>query len=117
MSEIDELIDQIDAFRDARDWRQFHNAKDLALSLSLEASELLEVFQWKSADDAVRERRDALAEELADVLIYALMMASDLDLNPADIVREKLALNEEKYPVAASYGRSDKYVALPRTGQ
>lgn len=107
--EIQELVDEINQFRDERNWRQFHNAKDLALSISLEASELLELFQWKSADDVVSGSQQELAEELADVLIYCLMLADDLDFDPGTIIRQKLETNRQKYTIEESYGSSEKY--------
>lgn len=75
---ISALTEVINGFRDEREWRQFHNAKDLALSISLEAAELLEVFQWKTSEDAVSAHREELLEELSDVVIYCLQLASDL---------------------------------------
>lgn len=112
MNQLDELIVAINRFRDDRDWRKFHNAKDLALSLSLEASELLEHFQWMSADEAVQDRKAGLEEELGDVLIYALMLCSDLDLDPGSVIRKKLTHNAEKYPVDKAHGRREKYDRL-----
>ena len=100
------------AFRDERDWAQFHNPKDLAISISLEASELLEVFQW-SGDDLEREsKRDRIKEELADVLIYCALLADRLDLNPADIMADKIKANAVKYPVDKSRSSSAKYTEL-----
>nr|WP_017471404.1 nucleotide pyrophosphohydrolase [Amphibacillus jilinensis] len=81
MSDIDALIAEVNRFREARDWRQFHNPKDLALSLSLEAAELLENFQWKTSEEAVASNLSGMKDELADVLIYALMLCSDLELD------------------------------------
>lgn len=111
---ISELVAQVVAFRDARDWKQFHNPKDLAISISLEAAELLEVFQWSGADTAVEtdKKKAKVREELADVLIYCALMANDLGLDISDIVTEKLKVNDSKYPVAKAYGRSDKYTVL-----
>jgi NTP pyrophosphatase (non-canonical NTP hydrolase) len=109
MSEIDRLREEILAFRDARDWAQFHNGKDLALGLSIEAAELLELFLWKPAE-AVDEAR--LREELADVLVYAFLLADRYGLDIPEIVRAKLALNAQKYPVDKAKGRADKYTEL-----
>lgn len=99
MSNMNELIKQIDAFRDARNWRDYHNAKDLSLSLSLEAAELLECFQWQSSDEAVENNLTEIKDELADVMIYALTLASTLNLDVQDIIKAKINKNAEKYPV------------------
>lgn len=90
-------IEKVNQFRDARNWRQFHNEKDLALSLTLESSELLEIFQWKEAEEGVAEI-DAIKDELADVLIYAHMLAGNLALEIPYLVDRKLQRNTEKYP-------------------
>lgn len=106
---IEELTSSILAFRDARDWSQFHNPKDLALALSIEASELNERFLWKSPDEADRA---GVQEELADVLIYALLLAHHYEIDIPEAIREKLALNEERYPVEKSKGSARKYDEL-----
>ena len=77
------LMNRINQFRDDRDWRKFHNEKDLAISISLEASELLELFQWKNSEEVVESSLNEIKEELADVLIYSLMMADNLNLDVA----------------------------------
>ena len=107
-----ETIDQVLAFRDARDWKQYHTPKDLAISLSLEAAELLEVFQWSGSDTECRDKLPALREELADVLMYAISLADRLGLDLDEIVLEKLRRNEEKYPVEKARGRKEKYTEL-----
>ncbi len=107
-----ETIDKILKFRDDRDWKQFHNPKDLAISLSLEASELLEIFQWSGNDLACSEKKDKIAEELADVVIYCVHMADACNLDLDEIVQKKLAVNNEKYPVNKAKGKSDKYSEL-----
>lgn len=94
-----DLMEEINQFRDERNWRQFHNSKDLALSLSLEAAELLENFQWVSSEKAVAENRDNIKDELADVFIYGLMMADDLDIDMREAISDKLKKNAVKYPV------------------
>ena len=94
-----DLIEEINQFRDERNWRQFHNSKDLALSLSLEASELLENFQWVPSEKAVAENRENIKDELADVFIYGLMMADDLDIDMEEAISDKLKKNAVKYPV------------------
>ncbi len=107
-----DLIQLIDDFRDTRDWRQFHNEKDLALSIVLEAAELLENFQWKSSEESLAENCENIKEELADVLIYSLMLASNLKLDVGEIIRCKLKNNDEKYPVSKARGNKAKYDSL-----
>ena len=109
-----ETIQMILDFRDRRGWKQFHNPKDLALSISLEAAELLEIFQWSGADLDCTERRAQIAEELADVLNYCVLMADRCGLDLDEIIRKKLRLNEEKYPADRAYGKSDKYTAYQK---
>ncbi len=113
---IRELAREVVAFREARNWKQFHTPKDLAISISLEAAELLEVFQWSGSETGVdtKEKREQIREELADVMIYCTLMAHDLDLDIAQIIEEKLEKNNEKYPVEKAYGRSVKYTVLAR---
>lgn len=106
---MDELIKKVNQFRDDRDWRQFHHPKDLAISISLEASELLENFQWKTSEEAKEKNQENIEQELADVLIYSLMLASDLDLDVEGIIERKLKLNEQKYPIDKSKGNKEKY--------
>ena len=105
-------MNRINQFRDDRDWRKFHNEKDLAISISLEASELLELFQWKNSEEVVESSLKEIKEELADVLIYSLMMADNLNLDVDDIIKNKLDLNERKYPVEKSRGSNKKYNEL-----
>ena len=109
MQDLQQLISQIRAFRDARDWEQFHNSKDLALALSIEASELLELFLWKGNEGADPAK---LKEELADVLMYALLLADKHDLDIASIIEEKIKKNGEKYPVDKAKGSARKYNEL-----
>lgn len=106
MSEIAELTNKLIAFRDDREWKQFHNPKDLAIALSIESSELLEVFLWKSSSEASKEK---IKEELADVLAYALLLANECGLNVAEIVSEKIQANNLKYPVNKAKGSAKKY--------
>jgi dCTP diphosphatase len=101
------LHDELQAFVAERDWGQFHSSANLAKSISIEAAELLECFQWN--DDADRAR---VQEELADVLTYCLLLADRIGVDPDEIVREKLALTREKYPVDRARGRSAKYDSL-----
>lgn len=107
-----ETINKVLAFRDERDWKQYHTPKDLAISLSLEVAELLEVFQWSGSDTECRERLPEMREELADVLMYAILLSDRLGLDLDEIILEKLRRNEEKYPVEKARGRKDKYTEL-----
>lgn len=100
------------AFREERDWAQFHNPKDLAISISLEASELLEAFQWSGSDLEVARKRGAMVEELADVAIYCIYLADALGVGLADAVSAKIDANTEKYPSDKSRGSSRKYTEL-----
>ena len=109
MSDIKELVDLLVRFRDERDWGQFHDSKNLALALSLEAAELNELFLWKKDSDAEQVDRVRLKEELADVFAYALMLAEKNGLCVSEIVKEKIVKNAEKYPVEESRGSSAKY--------
>jgi NTP pyrophosphatase (non-canonical NTP hydrolase) len=109
MSEFKDLTDLLIKFRDERDWKQFHNSKDLALAISIEASELNELFLWKSNEDVDKER---LKEELADVFSFALLLAEKHNLNIASIIKDKIKLNGEKYSVEKSKGSAKKYNQL-----
>ena len=109
---INDLQKEAAAFRDERNWKQFHNPKDLAISLSLEAAELLEVFQWSGTDVSADGKIDKIKEELADVVLYSLLMADALDLDVAEIARAKLESNRQKYPVDKAYGNATKYTEL-----
>ena len=109
MSDIKKITDALHAFRDDRDWAQFHNPKDLAIALSVEASELLEVFLWKPAEQADVAR---VREELADVFAFAFQIAAHYDLDVQQIVSEKMEKNKLKYPVEKSRGSSKKYTEL-----
>ncbi|MDO4978318.1 MAG: nucleotide pyrophosphohydrolase [Eubacteriales bacterium] len=107
-----ETIKEIIKFRDDRDWKQFHNPKDLAISISLEAAELLEVFQWSAEDIGSEGKMDKIKEELADVVNYCVLMADVCGLDLDEIVLEKIKRNNEKYPVEKAKGRKDKYDQL-----
>lgn len=109
MSDIKEITEALIKFRNERDWEQFHNPKDLAVALNIEASELLESFLWKSHDEANQEK---VKEELADVLAYAFLLAEKYGFDVKDIVLEKIKKNAEKYPVDKSKGTSKKYNEL-----
>lgn len=109
MSDFKELEQLLIDFRNERDWEQFHNPKDLAVALSIEANELLEAFLWKHANDAKEEK---VREELADVLAYAILIGHHYKLNLAEIVREKVKKNAEKYPIEKAKGSANKYNEL-----
>jgi len=109
MSNWKELQEALIKFRNERDWEQFHNPKDLALALSIEAAELNELFLWKKAEDADQEK---IKEELADVLAYAILLAEKYDLDLNEIVLNKIKRNGEKYPVDKAKGTATKYDEL-----
>lgn len=109
MSDLEELRKAIVQFTQERDWDQFHNGKDLALALSIEASELNEAFLWKDAKDVNVEK---VKEELADIFNYAILIADKYDLDVKQIVLDKLRRNAEKYPVDKAYGIAKKYNEL-----
>ncbi len=109
MDRIDSLIEAIVKFRNERDWEQFHNSKDLALAISIEASELNELFLWKKAEDVNTVK---LKEELADILIFAFLLTHKHNLNIEDVIIDKLKANALKYPVDKSKGNAKKYNQL-----
>lgn len=109
MSEIGEITAALLKFRDERDWKQFHNSKDLALAVSIEASELLELFLWKGNEDIDRNK---LKAELADVLSYCLLLAEKHGLDVSQIILEKIKENNLKYPVSKAKGSAAKYDEL-----
>ena len=100
------------AFRDERDWAQFHNPKDLAVSVSIEAAELLECFQWSGANTSAEACRDRLCEELADVMLYAIYLADVIGADIPQIIDKKICANAVKYPVELARGNSRKYTEL-----
>ena len=106
---MNEVMARLRQFRDDRDWKQFHNPKDLALALSIESAELLEVFLWKSADQADPAK---VKEELADVFSFALLLADAYDFDVQSIILEKIDQNEKKYPVSKARGTAKKYTEL-----
>lgn len=109
MSEIQNITDALLKFRNERDWEQFHNPKDLALSISIESAELLELFLWKKADDANSEK---VKEELADIFSFAFLLAEKYGFDVKEIVLDKIKTNGEKYPVDKAKGTSKKYDEL-----
>lgn len=115
MPEIKDLTKLVTDFRDARDWKQFHSPKDMAISLSLEASEVLEHFQWKSKEEIekyIKTNKGEIAEELSDVLYWVLLMSSDLNIDLPTAFRNKLKKNNKKYPVKKAKGKHNKYTEL-----
>lgn len=109
MSDIKELTEALIKFRDERDWKQFHNPKDLSLAISIEAAELNELFLWKKAEEANTEK---IKQELADVLAFSLLLANKLNLDVKQIVLDKIKLNGEKYPADKAKGSAKKYNEL-----
>jgi NTP pyrophosphatase (non-canonical NTP hydrolase) len=109
MSDIKEIIKELKKFRDERDWEQFHNPKDLALALNIEAGELLENYLWKESSEA---NIDKVKEELADVLSYAFLLADKYNFDVKEIVLDKIKLNSKKYPIDKSKGTAKKYNEL-----
>ena len=115
MGQIRELTEKIKRFRDDRDWLQFHNHKDMALSLMLEAAEVLEHFQWKSVEECKRhaeENQEAIADELADVAMYLFELVDNLGIDLSQAIKSKLAKNAMKYPVERAKGKHTKYTSL-----
>lgn len=112
MEKYKKVIKELIAFRDERDWKQFHDSKNLAVAISIEAAELNELFLWKSVEQSEEVNIDRIKEELADVLSFSFLLAEKHGLNPFDIVSEKIKHNAEKYPVEKAKGKSDKYDQL-----
>lgn len=112
MSDLQELVAALVRFRDERDWEQFHDSKNLAAAISIEAAELNELFLWKDGKESEAVDRERLKEELADVLIYALLLANKHSVNIEQIVREKIAKNAAKYPIKKAKGNASKYDQL-----
>jgi NTP pyrophosphatase (non-canonical NTP hydrolase) len=115
MKNLKELTKKIVAFRNARDWEQFHNPKDCAISLSLEAGEVLEHFQWKSKEEIeeyVKTNKKEIGKELADVLYWVLLMSHDLSIDIEKISEIKLKENAKKYPIKKAKGKHSKYTEL-----
>jgi NTP pyrophosphatase (non-canonical NTP hydrolase) len=115
MKTIKELTEKIINFRNKRDWKQFHNPKDISLSLVLEACELMEHFQWKDKEEMdkyVVEHKEEIGEELADVLYWILLMGHDFNIDVFDALEKKIKKNEKKYPVNKAKGKHTKYNKL-----
>jgi NTP pyrophosphatase (non-canonical NTP hydrolase) len=112
MNDIQILINELIKFRDERNWEQFHNTKDLALAISIEAAELNELFLWKTTGESELVDKDKLSAELADVLAFSLLLAGKHGFDVKEIVLEKIKKNGEKYPVEKSKGTAKKYNEL-----
>lgn len=115
MSDIKKLTEIIIRYRDERDWKQFHNPKDLALSLVLEAAEVTEHFQWKNSTEIkayVRTNKDDIGEELADVLYWVLLLSHDLGIDIQEALEKKMEKNRTKYPIEKAKGKHTKYTKL-----
>ncbi len=104
---MQKIIEKLRKFNEDRDWDQFHSSDNLAKSISIEAGELLECFQWSQNYEL-----ESVKEELADVMIYCVMLADKLGLDPLEVIREKISVNEKKYPVEKAWGSSKKYTEL-----
>lgn len=109
MTDIEEILAKLRQFNQEREWDQFHNGKDLAIALSIESAELLEVFLWKTSEEV---RIEKVKEELADVLNYSFQMADKYGLNIKDIMLDKIECNAQKYPVNKAKGSAKKYNEL-----
>lgn len=112
MSDIENFTKRIITFRDAREWKQFHNPKDCALSLVLEASEVMEHFQWKNTEEVksyINSHREDIGDELADVFYWVLLMSHDMDIDLLGALDRKMKKNEKKYPEDKAKGNHIKY--------
>lgn len=115
MTDIKRLTKLVTKFRDDRDWKQFHNPKDMALSLALEAAEVMEHFQWKNKKEMeahLKKEKVEVSGELADVLYWVLLMSHDFNIDIGKAFEDKLKVQEKKYPVAKAKGRHTKYTKL-----
>ena len=115
MSDFQRTIERIRAFRDARDWMQFHNPKNLACSLVIEAAELLELFQWKTPEESealIASKREAIEHEMADIAVYLFELADNLGIDLLKAIATKMDHNEAKYPVEKAKGSAAKYTEL-----
>jgi len=115
MSEIKKVQETIRRFRDDRDWMQFHDPKNMAVSIIIEASELLEHFQWKSKEEVeryIKENKEEIQDEIADIALYLFELADNLGIDLISAMERKLGKNEKKYPVEKAHGRHTKYNKL-----
>lgn len=108
MEEIKNILNRLIKFRDERNWKQFHTPENLAKSISIEANELLENYQWGSENADINN----IKEEVADIFSYLLMLCEELDIDLLGVTNKKISSNEKKYPVDKAYGKSDKYNKL-----
>lgn len=106
------MVKRIKKFCDDRDWSQFHDPKNLAISLQLEAAEVLELFQWTKDNEAKPGHEEDIADELADVMYWLIMLANHYDIDLTSALDRKMDKNEEKYPIEKAKGNSDKYTEL-----
>jgi NTP pyrophosphatase (non-canonical NTP hydrolase) len=110
---IEELTEKVVRFRNARDWQRYHTPKNLAASISVEAAELLEIFQWsEDGYEVVEDKREKIAEEVADIFIYLLLLCHECGINLIEAFNKKMEINESKYPVEKAKGKSSKYTEL-----
>ncbi|RMA66552.1 nucleotide pyrophosphohydrolase [Ulvibacter antarcticus] len=112
MERYNEVLTKLIDFRDKRDWKQFHDSKNLATAISIEASELNELYLWKTVMESEEVDINKVKEELADILSFAFLLAEKHKLNPFDIVEEKIKINAKKYPVDKAKGTAKKYTDL-----
>jgi dCTP diphosphatase len=115
MRDINKILRRIKKFRDERDWMQFHNPKDLAAAISIEAAELLQLFLWKKPAeiaDCTREKRQQIGEEIADIAIYLLELADNLQIDLVRAIEGKLRVNAKRYPAVKAKGKALKYTEL-----
>ena len=115
MGDVKRVIEKIKKFRDERDWMQFHDPKNMAVSLIIEASELLEHFQWKTIEEVekyVRENKPEVQDEIADIALYLVELADNMGIDLIDAMEEKLKKNEQKYPAGKAKGKHTKYTKL-----
>ena len=109
---MEELIKKITQFRDERDWKQFHSPKNLATAISIESSELNEIFLWKKEKESFEADKSRVADEIADVMIYSILMMDTFNLDLFEIINNKISKNAIKYPISKSKGLSKKYTEL-----
>jgi NTP pyrophosphatase (non-canonical NTP hydrolase) len=109
---MERVLEELIKFRDERNWKQYHKPKDLAISLSLEANEFLELFQWKSSEEAVEKNFEEMKDELADVFSYAFILAHELHIDIEKAILDKIEKNKVKYPIEKAYGVNSKYTEL-----
>ena len=115
INEVKEIIEKIKKFRDERDWMQFHDPKNMSISIIIEAAELLEHFQWKTKEEVkkyVEENKEEIQDEIADIALYLFELADNLDINLLNAMEKKLEKNKKKYPVEKAKGNAKKYTDL-----